>query len=72
MKLYVDPITLGIGLVIFAFTLPTFFTEEQCSVRFINKNGVPYDKKISCEDAEVLTAYIPSEDNLIASNNQGE
>ncbi|MGF1873694.1 hypothetical protein [Photobacterium indicum] len=46
------------------------FTEEQYNVRFINKNGVPYDKKISCADAEILTAYIPSEENLITSNNQ--
>ncbi|PSU44518.1 hypothetical protein C9J12_26985 [Photobacterium frigidiphilum] len=68
MKLYIDPITLGIGLVIFAFTLPSFFLEEQCSVTFINENGVKYDKTISCDDAEVLTAYTPSDIRFVATN----
>jgi predicted GNAT superfamily acetyltransferase len=68
MKLYVDPVTLGVGLVVFAFTLPSFFSEDQCSVTFINENGVKYEKTISCDDAEVLTAYSPSDINLVASN----
>jgi predicted GNAT superfamily acetyltransferase len=68
MKLYVDPVTLGIGLVVFAFTLPSFFLEDQCSVTFINENGVKYEKTISCDDAEVLTVYTPSDVSLVASN----
>ncbi|PSU44803.1 hypothetical protein C9J12_25745 [Photobacterium frigidiphilum] len=59
MKLYVEPVTLGIGLVVFSFILPHFFQEEQCRVTFVNEHGVKYDKTISCEDAESLTAYVP-------------
>lgn len=57
MKLFVDPISLGIGLVLLSFTLPSLFSSEMCNVNFVNENGVEYEKTLPCEDVESLTKY---------------
>ena len=54
---FVEPVTLSAIVVLISFLLPRFFNDEQCSVTFINDNGVKYQRNIACEDVAKLTAY---------------